>query len=86
MLNVHDEPAIIDAGQLLETMKSPVVEMPDRFRSVVPLFERTNAVVELVIPTLNAPKLMAVVDKVNGASPLPERFTTFPLELLAIVN
>ena len=51
MLMVHDEPAVIDAGQSLEAVKSPVAAMLDILSPPGPLFERTSDVAAPVVAT-----------------------------------
>jgi hypothetical protein len=51
ILIAQEEPAVTEAGQLLELVKSPVVEMPDTLSSAAPLFARFNCVAALVVAT-----------------------------------
>lgn len=61
------------AGQWLVCAKGALVEMPLMFRLISPVFVSVTSDAELVVPTVNEPKLRAtgLKETAAGASPVP---------------
>jgi hypothetical protein len=56
------------------------------FNPALPVFEKIRVVAALVVPVRSSMKAIAFEDRFNGATPVPERLTVLPAELLVIVS